>query len=441
MRIPSLCLFVFVLAPLAAAAQQPGETKPPEAAAKAPSGTITGHVYLEDLKLPARKATVYLQPAAALLADPPPLRANLQDRGTTIIVEAAFDGSYSFTHVPNGSYFVLASSPGYISPYLALSLAESRSPYGDWQPLSPTQKAEKDRVLASLPRVDVQTTLPYVADVPLERGAAVSGTVTYDDGVPAAGLEVNVLARMVENGKETWGPFDMGPYHEFREVHTDDRGNYRISGLPARNYVVVATLRVSHDVSYISSSGGGSSGSNVGSAELPIYSGSTPRLTKAAPVTLQAGEERTGEDLRIPITKLHTVRGHIVSAHDGHVVNGGGVLLMHADDKSMAGHSETAEEDPSFLLYFVFDGEYILTTTMAADIDYVQLPQTQHTAGPPAYDGKPRHFYGSASMPLHVEGDIDNVTIAVPEPTAQEAQRMKSLVDQQEQQDHPAAPQ
>jgi hypothetical protein len=184
MRIAYLVVF---LGFLTSAAQQPEEGKTPDAAAgKVFIGTVTGHVYLEDTKAPARKATVFLQPVAALLADEPHDGANSQDRGTTIVVEALFDGSYSFTHVPNGSYYVIAECPGYISPYLTLSLAEARSRYGTFQPLGAVQKADKERVLKALPRVDVQSTLPSVIDVVLERGAAVSGTITYDDGSPAA---------------------------------------------------------------------------------------------------------------------------------------------------------------------------------------------------------------------------------------------------------------
>ena len=439
MRIAYLLVF---LSFLTSVAQQPVNSKTLDAAeGKIPTGTVTGHVYLEDTKAPARKATVYLKPVAVLASDAADDGANRQDKGTTIVVEARFDGSYSFTHVPIGSYYVIAECPGYISPNHMLSLAEARSQYGTFQPLGPMQKAERERVLKSLPRVDVQSALPSVLDVVVERGAAVSGTITYDDGSPAAGLAVHVLARKFENGKETWVSFETAPTYQFRQVLTDDRGNYRISGLPARKYVISVSLSIENNVTYISSSGSGGSTSSYGASPLlTIYSGSTPRQKDASPITIEAGEERNGEDIRIPVSKLHTVRGNVVSAQDGHIINGGQALLLNADDKSMAGASGFAEDDPGFIFYFVYDGEYILSSSMSADVDFIQIQQTENNSGPPGYNSKPLHLYGTASKPLHVDSDMEGVTIAVPEPTAQEAQMMKNLINQQEQQNQIGAP-
>jgi hypothetical protein len=48
----------------------------------------------------------------------------------------------------------------------------------------------------------------------------------------------------------------------------------------------------------------------------------------------------------------------------------------------------------------------------------VQLPQ---------YDANAHRFYGYASQQLHVDGDMDNVILKVPEPTAEEAQMFKTI--------------
>jgi hypothetical protein len=50
------------------------------------------------------------------------------DGGVTMSAQRRFDGSFAFNHVADGAYYVIASSPGYVSPYTALSLAEVRSP-------------------------------------------------------------------------------------------------------------------------------------------------------------------------------------------------------------------------------------------------------------------------------------------------------------------------
>jgi hypothetical protein len=332
------------LCALTSAAQQPGKT--PDAAIDKPAatGSVLGRVYLDDTKAPARKATVYLQPAAALIEDSPDDHTRAQgNRAATMSLQTRFDGSFSFSHVPLGTYYVIASCPGYVSPYTALSLAEARSMYGTWQPLGPSQATAKEIVLKTIPRITVGSSLPATIDVPLERGGAISGTITYDDGGPAAGLEVNVLASMLQDGKETWAPLNPPANVSFDRVKTDDRGNYRLSGLPARKYLVQVTLDLQTTITYISSGSVSTSQRGNRFDTLAIYSGSTPRLKDATSVAIDLGEERTGEDLRIPISKLHTITGNIVSAHDGHVINSGQVQLLYADDHSVAGAGNSSE--------------------------------------------------------------------------------------------------
>jgi len=282
--------------------------------------------------------------------------------------------------------------------------------------------------------------LPTTIDVPLERGGAVTGTITYDDGGPAAGLEVNLLARMFQDGQETWAPLNLSAKGLLDRIKTDDRGSYRISGLPAGKYLVQVTLDLTTTITYISS--GRVSTSQLGNRfdTLAIYSGDALRLKDATSFAVNLGEERSGEDLRIPISKLHTITGNIVSAHDGHVINGGQVQLFYADDHSLAGAGNSSEENPGFTLNFIYEGEYILTSPLSSDVDYQLLPQPPGSAFAPQYDSHPTHIYGSASQPVHVVGDMDGVTVAVPEPTAKEAQVFRELLQQQEPQNQPPTP-
>jgi hypothetical protein len=441
MRLEHRWVIVILLCTLTGVAQQPATDKNSDVPTDKPAatGTVTGRVFLNDTKGPARKATVSLQSVTALLADAPPDHGQGQADGeVSIAMETNFDGSFSFSHVAAGSYYVIASYPGYISPYLALSLAEGRSVYGDWQPLGQSQKAAKELVLKTMPRIEVQASQPVSVDVSLERGAAVSGNVSYDDGSAAAGLEVNLLARLLQNGKETWAQLKPAPNFRF-EVKTDDRGNYRITGLPSRKYIVQVTLDLMRTITYTSAHSTSTS-SRGGSNALTIYSGSTPRLKDAASFTTLA-EECTGEDIRIPLSKLHTITGNIVSAHDGHVINAGQIYLYRTDDHSFAGAVNLSEDSPEFTFNFIYEGEYLLTSPMSADVDYDLMPQQPGSSpSPPQYDSHPRHLYGSASKPLHVDGDMDGVTIAVPEPTAKEAQVFKDALQREEQQNQSPTP-
>jgi hypothetical protein len=417
------------------ASQDAAERKTPDTSEKpAPAATVTGHVFLDDTKSPARKAEVYLEPVASLQADAPPPEWRSMNRGpVTVKVEAQFDGSYIFTHVPPGSYYIVATSSGYVSPLVALRLAEARSQWDQRGPLGPQQKEAREKILQSLSRVDVQPNQPSTADVVLERGAAISGNVTYDDGVPAAGLRVEVLSRMLQDGKETWAPLNLG-YQPLPWILTDDRGSFRVSGLPAGKYAIEVTLEFTGAKMYLSSSSSTGFTSNAQAASLPIYSGNTPRVKDAAGFTLQAREERTGEDIVIPLSKLHTIKGNIVSATDGHIVNYGVVRLDHADDHSTAGYGSLTEDDMSFRFSFIFEGDYILSNLASYDVEYLPVPRPEGNIGPPQFNTRIGHPYGAASIFLHVDRDMDGVTLAVPEPTGKEAQMYKEMMQQQENQ-------
>jgi hypothetical protein len=435
MRLGHRWVLVILLCTLISFAQQPATGKTSDPA----TGTVTGHVYLNDTKGPARKATVYLQPVASLQVDTPD-RGRRQDNGDVKIgVQTIFDGSFSFTNVAAGVYYVIASYPGYVSPYVMLALADARSPYGEWHPLGPSQLAAKKAILQTIPQITVQPGRPVTVDVSLERGAAISGNITYDDGSPAAGLDVTLLARMLQDGKETWAEIKPLPDSPFVEVHTDDRGDYRFSGLPAGKYIVRMTLSLVYIVTQISSSSTSVTNGGGGYNPVTIYSGGTPRLKDATSFTLLLGDERTGENFRIPLSKFHTITGNIVSAHDGHTINRGRVYLNYADDRFFAGSADISQEAPTFTFNFVYEGEYILTTPMAADVDDKLLAQ-QPGSSSPQYDSPAIHLYGSASMPLHVDGDMDGVTISVPEPTAKEAQIFRNALQRQEQQNQSPAP-
>lgn len=410
-------LIIVLLACATVGAAQGTDPKTSDLSEKsAPGSTVTGHVYLDDAKGPARKAQVYLEPAASLEIDSPPNQNSNTDRGpVTASVETRFDGSYSFTHVAPGSYYVIATCAGYISPFIQLLLAEDRSPNQNWAPLGPEQKQRKSRILRSLARVDVQSNLPATADVVLERGAAVSGNISYDDGPPATGLQVMALTPMDQNGKEIWTQLDFryGFAGLMGRSTTDDRGNYRISGLPPGNYVVEADLQFSFTRRFIAATTSEESSSNPD--DLPIYSGNTPHVKDAADFSLHPTEERMGEDIVLPISKLHTIRGNIVAARDGHIVNNGTIVLLNASDQTSVGTQSLTDGDQSFTFSFVFDGDYILRTDFPSDVDYVPLPQRSGYVGPPQFDVHLRYRYGSASIPIHVQGDMDGVTIAVPD--------------------------
>ena len=165
----AICFFVCV----ATASPQQKSTDPPTA-----TTTVSGHVFCADTNAPARMATVILQPADAIDAITPGESGNIPSSGET--AQTSMDGSFTLQHVAPGTYYVIASQVGYISP-LALRYMEP-----DDDPAAKDLKAKKTPPMA--PRITVEGNLPVGVNVTIERGAAVSGTVLYDDGSPASGI-------------------------------------------------------------------------------------------------------------------------------------------------------------------------------------------------------------------------------------------------------------
>jgi hypothetical protein len=347
--------------------------------------TVSGHVYCADTNAPARMATITLQPADAMDAYRPEEQNGVPSNAEA--VQTLLDGSFSIPHVAPGAYYVIATEPGYLSP-----LASFSAPVGD----PPAADAAARKLSKSVPRITVQGNLPVSVNVTLERGAAVSGTVLFDDGSPASGLNVQLLVR----SNDQWTAFPSSPFdRSVKFAQTDDLGSYRISGLPGQDYAIQVDLNLSK-WTYSFDGHGGSGASSSGVYSISFYSGNKMRPKDAASFAVKQGEERHGEDIQIPLSKLH-------------VINGGEIRLLYPDDKSEAANA--SNDDGGFTFSFVPAGDYILQAASAADLEYVETANPPNSSPPTRTESHPLHNYGPAELTLHIDGDLSGVTIAVPE--------------------------
>lgn len=380
-------LFAFVCACAASFAQQQ------------PTGSVTGHVTCADTNTPARLASVVLRPVAKKETGSGGDRA-VEAR----LVHSLLDGSFTITGVAPGSYYVLASMAGYISPLTALDISNNDL-------LEPTDELLK-KVAEHVPTVSVEANASASINISLERGASVSGTILFDDGSPASGVRLHLIER--RNGKWESVQTTTGDNMSSSSAVTDDRGDYRMSGLPpVKEALVQADLNVSSSILHFRKDGFGTG--SWPTFTLSFFSGAVLRAKDAKPFSLTAGEERPGEDIALPLGKLHKVQGVLVAHHDGHVLNDGFVSLLFADDKSPVGNTSVSKEDGTFSFAFVPEGDYILRVDSAADVRFDEIPNPPGTMPPTQTEKHTLRNYGTAEIPIRIESERTGITVDVPD--------------------------
>jgi hypothetical protein len=222
--------------------------------------------------------------------------------GRTVVTDDA--GRFAFTALPAGRYLMTASKQGYVT-----------TSYGARRPNRPGTTL----VLAEGQRVaDIGLRMP--------RGAVVSGVIVDQNGEPYSGVNVSVMSNaFVGSGQRTLLPAGS--------AQTDDRGQFRVWGLAAGDYVVSANpgfvsptqnveiarltdadiRRALADVSAASVSPGATEGApqprTVGYATV-FYPG-TAAASQATPIKLGPAEERTGIDFALSLVPTAKVEGSI----------------------------------------------------------------------------------------------------------------------------------
>jgi protocatechuate 3,4-dioxygenase beta subunit len=117
------------------------------------------------------------------------------------------EGRYRLSNVPPGRYQIMPFAPVYIVQGM-----------NDFPPGKPLNLAAGEEVS------DI--------DFRLERGGVITGRVTDADGNPIIAEMVNISSTDKDRPFQRRGPFDP------RDISTDDRGVYRLYGLPAGRYRV-----------------------------------------------------------------------------------------------------------------------------------------------------------------------------------------------------------
>jgi len=403
---------ILVLAVAAGASAQTHTASGTTAPVPEPTGVVTGTVFCSDTNQPARFAKVSLEPVHP--ADPAPglKGSNFPRTGSytangVTSVDTGLDGSFTMTRVKPGSYYVIVSKSGYVSPRYMFTQKEIDAP-------SPELRAIIER---ALPRVDIDNNRTAHAEVRLERGAAISGTITYDDGSPAGGLSVWLLHKD-PNGK--WGQLQSSAFRSAGMAYTDDRGHFRFSALLPDEYMLKADLTIGNTrETSISGPGGDVMFTQMMSyrSSLPFYGEGFAHQADAKPIKLLAGQELTGQDMTLPISKLFRLTGRVVAGRNGHAVNAAELKLISKDDGKELTSSTIEREDGLFHFDFVPAGDYTLQIANARDVVWEAerpAPDAPPSPFPPKDKERVVESYGSTELPVMVHGDMLGITATVP---------------------------
>jgi protocatechuate 3,4-dioxygenase beta subunit len=294
--------------------QRPGrdQNRPAEATGTA---MIAGRVLAADTGRPVKRALV------SVSGDGRPRSTSTDEQGR-----------YSIAGLPAGTYNVIASKTGFVV-----------ASYGQRRALrtgTPVQLADGQQVTG--------------ADIRLPRGAVITGHVFDEDGEPLARSAVTVLRYQYAGGEKRLAAAGTD--------QSDDRGQYRVFGLPPGEYFVSAAAggferAVSRFMGPEAAPGEGVE--NTGYA--PTYYPGVPSASDAMRLKLAAAQELTGIDFQLQLVPLASVYGT--------VTDGANISVMLVPDETTLGvrigqtFRTRATPDGTFAIRGVPPGRYTVVSS------------------------------------------------------------------------------
>jgi hypothetical protein len=365
-------------------------------------GAVIGQVSCSDINAPARFAAVTLErvPDENEQADREKDHPQDGELGMNATATTDLEGRFAMDKVPVGKYFVVGILSGYMGPL-------SRFDHDDLKKIS--QETRKE-MLRLIPTVTVEAGQTAQVAIKLDHASELSGTVLYDDGSPAIHLRVKLLRKTKTGEIASMDGIIIPGFGA--EVETDDRGRYRLIGVPPGEYAFSVSMRM-EKVAFAGLLGNGGLSINSwgsGGGEVSVYSGNVFRKKEAKVTKVGEGEQLGGLDIMIALTGLHKVQGTVTARRDGHPLNKGRVSLAYEDDGKEAQYADI-DRDGNFELPYVPEDRYVLRLTGGEDTDMVQ----RHEFNSNFTEEKTIRKYGATEIPLLVQADLTSADIAAPE--------------------------
>jgi len=313
MQVTPRILLLFALA-AAAAAQSPLTPEDP--------GELSGLVLDATTSRPMRRVQVILTPA--------------EPESSPVAMITAEDGRFHFRDLPAERYSLTARKENYL-PSTAAETGFGRLP----------------RVFTVFAGQSLEGIV-----IRLHPAGVITGEVTFADGEPAIGVPVLLFSEYFYRGR-----------HGFRRLassFTDDRGEYRIYGLPAGRYFAMAAYTPpSFGSGVVEQEAQDIDGAQPVAGPVITYFRNTFKPLDAEPVPLRRGEQLPFTDITLARARAYALRG-VVRRADGSV--GGGTIRLRQPGPSAATELDApaairVNPDSSFEISNVLPGQYSIVAT------------------------------------------------------------------------------
>ena len=341
------------------AVSAPAQTRRPTG-----QSTIRGRAIYADSERPARRTRVML------LGDDDVYEPR------TVVTDGR--GEFVFKNLPAGQYQLLADYAGYLNG-------------------SPTIDLKRRKTVA----VSVDGTGNSEIVVRTERGGAITGKITYPDGEPAVGAQINVL---IKQGKQ-WSHAPLAS----AGAQTDDRGFYRIYPLPPGEYVVSVI-----EQSLITEERDGGSMQTTGNMSItPYYYGDASSYKTATIVQVDSGREVNNINITLTDRATYKISGTVIASGKP-LANA--YLRLKPHDEGLGGPTlmipygpgVRADKDGNWSFMDVPDGRY--------DIELDPTPDQYRTMRFENADGKPGRKFVYQRLDVTVAGaDLTDLVIPLSE--------------------------
>ena len=314
-------------------------------------------------------------------------------------------GDFQIPGVRAGSYFAFVDVPGALSPVGFISLDEMRAANG--APNLGEGRKYFDPVEVD-GKQDVNVT------VRARRGASVAGRVSYADGDPAVNVTVHLLRRAADGRVQKY--LAGANVAALAGLRTDDRGVFRLAGLPPGEYLIGITESVNHGAP------DGGAGSHVedfpnmlrgmfGQQLLMTFYPSATNVKEAGVIKVEVGDERADVDVTIPERELRAISGVARARRGGRPVARARVTIVRREDPlasrlatpaafyeayELAQNGTTADEEGRWHFSEIPDGPY-----------------TIHVKPPEEYEGAPINYNSNLSPPASA-GNMNGAAYSPP---------------------------